>query len=195
VRRLELIDPAGKRTQLGGEERFTAPRYSPDGRRIAVAIQAGKAAAPTLGAGSDIWVIDLTTKEATRVTSTGAADSPEWSPDGTRLIYVATLGGRQEVWSTPLDGSAVPARLAETEGDVAFAVPTPDRRSLIVTRWAKGDARLELLRVALGNGSRIDTLVSPTRANDVARYPRGYRPTAPWSLSRIATVPVSTCGR
>jgi serine/threonine-protein kinase len=152
--RLELVDRAGKRTRLGGEEQFAAPRYSPDGRRIAVAIQA------------DIWVIDLVSGERTRVTNSGGADAPEWSPDGRRLNYVATVRGQRQVWSTPLDGSATPARLVDVEGDVVSAVSTPDGRSVIVSRWAKGDSRLELLRVGLDGASRIDTLVSPSGQND-----------------------------
>jgi serine/threonine-protein kinase len=151
--RLELVDQAGKRTRLGGEEQFAAPRYSPDGRRIAVAIQA------------DIWVIDLVSGERTRVTNTGSADTPEWSPGG-RLNYVATVRGQRQVWSTPLDGSAAPARLVDVEGDVVSAVSTPDGRFVIVSRWARGDARLELLRVGLDGASRIDTLVSPSGQND-----------------------------
>ena len=163
--RLELIDVTGKRTQLRDADRFGAMRYSPDGRSIAVAIRAGSDTR-TLADGSDIWVVDLATKEATRVTSTGAASAPEWSPDGTHLIYVATVSGTSEVWSTPLDGSAIPSRLVEIEGDVISAVPTPDRRSVIVSRWARGDARIELLRVAL-DGSRIDTLVTPKGSSDL----------------------------
>jgi len=100
------------------------------------------------------------------VPSTGTANAPEWSPDGTRLIYVAGVKGRNEVWSTVLDGSAPPSRLVEIDGEVISAVPTPDGRSLIVSRWAKGDSRIELLRVAL-DGSRTDTLVSPMGANVV----------------------------
>jgi serine/threonine-protein kinase len=152
--RLELVDQTGKRVRLGGEGQFAAPRYSPDGRRIAVAIQA------------DIWVIDLVSGERTRVTNTGGADAPEWSPDGRRLIYVATVRGQRQVWSSPLDGSATPARLVDVEGDVVSAVSTPDGRSVIASRWAQGDSRLELLRIALGDLSRIDTLVSPTGPND-----------------------------
>src|SRR5688500_3853395 len=162
--KLELIDLKGKRTQLRDEDRFRAPRYSPNGRSIAVTIRAGGAQA--LAGGSDIWVVDLPTKEATRVPSTGTANAPEWSPDGTRLIYVAGVKGRNEVWSTVLDGSAPPSRLVEIDGEVISAVPTPDGRSLIVSRWAKGDSRIELLRVAL-DGSRTDTLVSPMGANVV----------------------------
>jgi eukaryotic-like serine/threonine-protein kinase len=152
--RLELIDQAGKRTRLGGEEQFSAPRYSPDGRRIALAIQ------------SDIWVIDLATGERTRVTSTGAAATPVWSHDGSRVIYVASVRGQREVWATPLDGSTAPARLVDVEGDAASVVSTPDGRFVIVSRWARGDSRLELLRVALDGPPRIDTLVSPKGPTD-----------------------------
>jgi serine/threonine-protein kinase len=152
--RLELVDQTGKRTRLGGEEQFAAPRYSPDGRRIAVVIQA------------DIWVIDLVSEERTRVTNTGGADAPEWSPDGRRLIYVATVRGQRQLWSTPLDGSTTPARLVDVEGDVVSAVSTPDGRSMIVSRWARGDSRLELLRVGLDGASRSDMLVSPSEQND-----------------------------
>ena len=163
--KLELIDLKGKRTQLRDDDRFTAPRYSPNGRSIAVTIRAGRGA-QALADGSDIWVVDLATKEATRVTSTGTANLPEWSPDGTRLIYVAGVKGRNEIWSTVLDGSVPPSRLVEIDGEVISTVPTPDGRSLIVSRWAKGDSRVELLRVAL-DGSRTDTLVSPTESNVV----------------------------
>jgi Tol biopolymer transport system component len=150
--RLELVDQAGKRTQLGSEERYAAPRYSPEGRHIAVAIQ------------DDIWVLDLATRELTRVTNTGRAEAPEWSPNGRRLIYIAR--GQGEVWSTPLDGSPPPARLVDVEGDPISAVPTPDGRFVIVSRWARGDSRIELLRVALDSPSRIDTLVSPKGSNE-----------------------------
>jgi Tol biopolymer transport system component len=52
------------------------------------------------------------------------------------------------------------------EGDVVSAVSTPDGRSVIVSRWARGESRLELLRVGLDGASRIDTLVSPSEQND-----------------------------
>jgi Tol biopolymer transport system component/tRNA A-37 threonylcarbamoyl transferase component Bud32 len=158
--RLELVYQRGKRTPLGSEGPYAAPRYSSDGRRVAVAIA------------DDIWTIDLATGERTRVTNTGGANVPEWSADDSRLIYVAEAGGQRQVWSTPLDGSTPPAHLVDVGGNVVTAVLTPDDQSVIVSRWTKGDSRLELVRVGLNGASRIDTLVSPSGANDP-------RPTSP----------------
>jgi Tol biopolymer transport system component len=167
VSRLELIDRSGKRRALGGAAQYIAPRFSPDGQRIAVAIQSASAGPGMRNGTSDLWIIDLSTNNPTRVTSTGAAMAPEWSADGRHLIYLATVRGRQEIWSTPLDGSAPPAKVTEIDGDVDYAVPTHDSRSLIVSRFAPGDLRLEMLRVAVGDTSRTEKLVSPTAANDV----------------------------
>jgi Tol biopolymer transport system component len=164
--RLELVTLAGSRTALRGNDQYGAARFSPDGRRIAVAIKA-VGASQSIAAASDIWVIDIATREAVRVTNSGDAETPEWSADGTRMMYVTTGSRRREVWSVALDGSIAASRLVEDDGDVQSAVATPDGQSLIMSRWGNGDARLELIRVALSGPRRIDTLVSPRQPNDV----------------------------
>jgi eukaryotic-like serine/threonine-protein kinase len=59
---------------------YSAPRLSPDGRRVAVTIRGG------LGSG-DVWTIDLPTQVRTRLTTDGRTNGVvEWSPDGRRLI-------------------------------------------------------------------------------------------------------------
>jgi Tol biopolymer transport system component len=164
--RLELVDLAGTRTPLRADDRYSAPRFSPDGRRIAVAINSGSTS-QAIASASDIWVIDIATKEAVRITNSGFAESPEWSPDQTRVYFVRTRGQGNEVWSAALDGSTAASRRVEADGGVVSAVPTPDGQSLIMSRWGRGDARLELLRVALTDPSRVDTIVSPRGPNDV----------------------------
>ncbi|MGO8735098.1 MAG: CehA/McbA family metallohydrolase [Terriglobia bacterium] len=53
-----------------------APCWSPDGKRIAVAMQ------------GSIWVVDPQTGEAAETTKTsGYASSPTWSPDGNWIVY------------------------------------------------------------------------------------------------------------
>ena len=53
---------------------------SPDSRRVAFS-----RAARTGGA--DVWVRDLTDGAETRITFDGAAFTPQWSPDGTRILF------------------------------------------------------------------------------------------------------------
>jgi Tol biopolymer transport system component len=163
--KLELIDFAGNRTELRSPNRFGPLRYSPDGHRIAVTIAAGTAQGP--GSSSDIWIIDVASKEATQVTNTGDATQPEWSADGKRLIYIARSKGESEVWSTPIDGSSSPARLVDADGFVISPSATPDGRAIVVSRLARGTSNIVLVRIPLDPHSKTDTLVSPTGPNGV----------------------------
>ncbi len=55
------------------------PSLSPDGRRVAVA--AGESTK------SDIWIHDPARGTKTRLTSSGLASEPNWSPRGDRIVY------------------------------------------------------------------------------------------------------------
>jgi Tol biopolymer transport system component len=59
-----------------------APSWSPDGRAIAVAMS------------GSIWTVDPETGAATELTASSTYhSSPDWSPDGTWIIYTADDGG------------------------------------------------------------------------------------------------------
>ncbi len=171
--RLALVDQSGRHTLIPGTpSRYTQPRFSKDGRRVAVSIQestSGNATAAT----SDVWVIDLGTGEATRATRSGTADHVEWAPDGRHLIYILRVNGRAEPWWMSLDGSTPPARLADVDGTVDAAAMLPDGHSFIaMRRTIPGDQR-ELLQVWTDGSKRVDTLVTPSRPDGIrARYPR-----------------------
>ena len=153
-----------------GEERFPAearayayPRYSPDGRRVAVTI------AP--GASSDVWVADATSGGITRLTSGGTANErPEWSPDGTRILFRSVRGGGSAIWWQPADGSGSAVPLVAREGVEYFeGVLTPDGRSVVlqvdtagsdvVLRSVDGEDRE--LRIATSQGDEDQARVSP----------------------------------
>ncbi|MCC7157103.1 MAG: serine/threonine-protein kinase [Bryobacterales bacterium] len=62
---------------------------------------------------SDIWVLDLVRKVNTRVTSSGTAGAPRWSPDGKRIYYndqsgirrkMADGSGEDELLMKPMSG-------------------------------------------------------------------------------------------
>jgi Tol biopolymer transport system component len=154
--RLLLVDKNGRARPLGDEvPAFNVPRFSPDGRRIVVGIGAGSD--PALGgvATNDLWTFERESGVATRLTGTGTASSPEWAPDGKRLILSGRPPDRREVWTLPLDGSAEPGRLIEIEGDVMQAVVAPDGRSLVLVRLSSDPARHDLIRVPLDGSPSV----------------------------------------
>lgn len=87
--RLVLTAPSGKRTTVVVPElrHIARPSLSPDGTRAVVQATSGEAeSAPP--SNLDIFVVDLATGGATRIAGEPHnEESPEWSPDGTRIAY------------------------------------------------------------------------------------------------------------
>ena len=53
-----------------------------------------------------------------------AAETPQWSPDGARIVFVSSQGDTAELWSVPADGG-FPARLTVGAGDGGAAPRIP----------------------------------------------------------------------
>jgi len=88
---------------------YHMPALSPDGKRLALAINDGKK--------SDIWVDDLSRDTLTRLTFDGNNLSPVWTPDGQRITYVyfeKPGSGEGDLYWTHADGTGSPLRLTET---------------------------------------------------------------------------------
>jgi len=79
---------------------YMEPRISPDGQRIATAIQSGKDA--------DIWIYDIPRNTLSKFTFGGVNRTPAWSPDGKRIAYYAYDGGQHSVIIKQADGSGLP---------------------------------------------------------------------------------------
>ncbi|HEY7893470.1 MAG TPA: protein kinase [Gemmatimonadaceae bacterium] len=110
------------RTLLADRRDYSFPRLSPDGRRLAL----------TIGAGDrrDVWLYDLGAGTLTRLTSDGTTNErPEWSPDGTRVLYRSDRGARTGIYWRPADLSADATQLnLGGHFDVYEAVMSPDSR-------------------------------------------------------------------
>jgi dipeptidyl aminopeptidase/acylaminoacyl peptidase len=88
-----LVDGAGgePRRFTTGPRRDTAPRWSPDGSRLAFV---SEREAKKKG---QLYVMPAQGGESARLTDLkNGVSAPEWSPDGTRLAFVARVGGWQE---------------------------------------------------------------------------------------------------
>ncbi|MGH8860852.1 MAG: protein kinase, partial [Jatrophihabitantaceae bacterium] len=117
------VGPGGAVHPLaGGLKDYAFPRLSPDGKRVAV----------TIGTGDrrDIWLDDLASGTFTRLTGDGTTNErPEWSPDGTRVLYRSDRGDRSGLYWRPADLSAEAAPLVVGKQiDVYEGVMSPDSR-------------------------------------------------------------------
>jgi Tol biopolymer transport system component len=80
----------------------TQVAVSPDGNRVATAIQADLANPSSV----DIWLMDVARSSNTRFTFDPASDSyPVWSPDGSRIAFSSTRGGVQDLYLKASNGT------------------------------------------------------------------------------------------
>ncbi len=126
-RELVLLDRTGKVQTLPiPVGAYRAPRFSPDGRHLAVTIEA---AGRPLG---DIWDLDLTSRRLSRITFDTANTNAEWTPDGRSLIYARLNQGTFALYRVAADGSASPTPFfARPGGRVFESRLTPDGKELV----------------------------------------------------------------
>jgi serine/threonine-protein kinase len=113
------LDSAGNTQPLHGVPGlYLSPRFSPDGKRLAVALFSG-----TTG----LWALDLDRDNFVRLTSIPGDNFPVWSPDGKHIAYES--GGSGIFW-VRADGSSAPERLTKGERRVSPYSFSPDGKRL-----------------------------------------------------------------
>jgi Tol biopolymer transport system component len=120
-RHLVLVGRTGSTDSIPGEARlFASPRFSPDGRRLALGItdQAGA---------EDVWVLDVAQRTWSRLTTSGINNRPVWTPDGRRLVY----SSNDDLWWIAADGSGRPESLLVANGNRSAGTVTPDGRTVV----------------------------------------------------------------
>lgn len=127
--RVISIDRQGSTAILDPEfHRYSDPALSPDGRRLAVAIDDGV---------RNLWVLDLERGTRTRATSDPVEQfQPMWTPSGEQLVY-AQEDPDFEVYRIRADGTGQPEALTDSpldevpgsiapDGTIAFVVNDPE---------------------------------------------------------------------
>jgi dipeptidyl aminopeptidase/acylaminoacyl peptidase len=163
-RALELVDRAGRAERLyprRGE--FLDPRFSPDGRQIAISL------------GADIWLLDRTQGALTRLSFDSSASRPVWSHDGRQVAYVRQVGAKVDVRFVNTDGTAPAESLLAMPGfgvwEVLFA---PEDHALVV-RTTGGPSSRDLWRVQRDSALRpLALLRSPADEVSPAISPDGH---------------------
>ena len=108
---------------------YSTPRFSPDGRRVAMTLFGSNA--------TDIWIYDLTRNTFTRLTTEGSSIRPEWTSDGRYVVFIGTRNNKTAIWRQPADGSGPAELFYEPEVEPFEALTSPDLRWLLV-RTAPG---------------------------------------------------------
>ena len=131
LRQLVITDRAGRAEPLPAPlDRYVAPRFSPDGRRIAVAIEHGSSGGIF---NSDIWVYERGARNLSRLTFDSVNMFPEWGRDGRQVAFVRQLGAitREGLFWIAADGSGTPETLLVRTQPVWEVQFTPDQRTIV----------------------------------------------------------------
>ncbi|MCU0621063.1 MAG: protein kinase, partial [Gemmatimonadales bacterium] len=136
-RSLVLIDRAGGiRPAVPERHNFHSPRFSPDGRRIAVDF--------TTIDGRDVWLAELASGAVTRATFNRDGHDASWGPDGRFLTYITAPEGVIGIRRiTP--GSTEPAESLLAAPNLAYT-----------GIWLGDGSALVTAASALAPGSRAD---------------------------------------
>jgi serine/threonine-protein kinase len=104
---------------------FGSPVLSPDGTRVAVAIQGQES--------KDIWILQLDRGSRIRLTQDGARnDFPAWTADGAAVTFASDRASPSfDLWTKRGDGSGEPALELDEEWAIAESLWSPVGRWLV----------------------------------------------------------------
>ena len=143
-RSLVWVDREGNEVPISAPPRaYLGARLSPDGRRIAVAIETEE---------PDIWIYDLVNEHLRRLTFEHSNAYAIWSPDGEHLTFSSNRGGVFNLFRLRADGTGETEQI--TEGHT-LAIPgswSPDGRFLTYNSYNQGDLGADLWVLPFADG-------------------------------------------
>jgi dipeptidyl aminopeptidase/acylaminoacyl peptidase len=138
-----LAKPAiGPTRYFTGDDLFnlevaTDPQISPDGRTIAYVRKSNDNM--TDKARSTIWLVDVASgQQRPLLAGSGSYFSPQWSPDGTRLAYVAAEGGNPQLYVRWM-ASGESARITGLPDGPDSVAWSPDGRRIAYSMFVPDD--------------------------------------------------------
>ena len=165
-KQLVLVSSTGESTVLPiGVRAFRGPRFSPDGRRITVDVEPG---GDLVG---DIWVLDREPGTFTRLTFEGSSVFPEWTPDGSAVLYSSGKSGKREIYRIPADRSAAPTLVVRSSSPIFEAVLSPLDNTLLYRE--NGDSTGRDIMLMPAHGKPTSFAASPFQEVSPAISPDG----------------------
>ena len=157
--RLVWMDASGTPRPIGSrEEPFANPRLSPDGRRVAVTIEARQ---------RDVWIYEIANRTWNRLTSGGNNSHPEWTADGSSIVFVSDRGGQVRAWRQAVDFGGVPEALSPVSDGLKAAIPSADGTFLLLNDFHQNIS--DIWTMPLGGNRTPAPLVSESYWTGLAR--------------------------
>ena len=119
---------------LFGLQAALDPQIGPDGKRIVYVRQSGDVMADRMR--SSLWMIDVASDRQAPFAPQGSM--PRWSPDGTRVAYVASEGGRSQL-TVRWVATGADARVTDLPGAVSALAWSPDGTRLALVANVAGE--------------------------------------------------------
>lgn len=119
-----------------------APKFSPDGRSIVIALGTSKQPSPHSAVGTALHVLDANGGNARRITPWAlGAGNPDWSPDGTRIVFTSEGGHTPFIYTVGANGAGLTQLTKNTPGRDQFgmqAVWSPDGTQIAFSQSTPG---------------------------------------------------------
>ena len=131
----------GNRFRVSSEPGINgAPSFSPDGRKLVI----------TLGGvdgNPDIYVIDINSRQKTRLTTHRAIDTEgAWSPDGKFIYFTSDRSGGPQIYRVPAAGGT-PERVTFEGSYNARPRLSPDGKKLAMVTNDRGNFRIAVMEL------------------------------------------------
>jgi TolB protein len=122
-----------------------APAWSPDGKKLALTLSGSNG-------NLDIYLLDLTTQQLTRLTDDGGIDTEAtFTPDGSAIYFTSDRSGNPQVYRLVPGSNERPRRITFTGAYNARPRVSPDGKQLAVLTLDQGAYRIGVQDLASSN--------------------------------------------
>ena len=175
-RQLLLVDRSGTGRPVSNELRpYRSPRFSPDGQRIVYTL------ARTASTGGDVWAMNVSDGRRLRVTSDSVNLAPEWSSDGSAIMFSRlrrlTGEGVSRIDRISAQGSGEATSVLERVNQIYEFQFTPDGRRIVWREDAQATSR-DIFMASLDS----PTVARPLRATAFDERGVAVSPDGKWYL-------------